>query len=243
MSTKPSEPESEVPELSPATPRVNPPPAGSRLSAELERLIGAFSERAVCLREVLEVTHGRGFNLLLLLLAFPFCTPIPLPGVSTPFGLVIAFIGLRLALGQEPWLPARLLDKQLPPRFFPRFLAATRRLVRWLEYFLKPRFIQVMRGRLVRRSMGLIIFCSGLLLLLPLPIPFSNSLPAMTIVLLAAAMLEDDGGVAVAGGAFFILTLAFFALIFWGGTEAIDWLEDRFGGILDPDYEAPASAP
>jgi hypothetical protein len=37
--------------------------------------------------------------------AFPFCTPIPLPGFSLPFGLVIAIIGLRLALGQKPWLP------------------------------------------------------------------------------------------------------------------------------------------
>ncbi len=218
---------------------MNQLPVGSRLSVELERLIAAFSERAVCLREVLEVTHGRGFNLILILLAFPFCTPIPLPGVSTPFGLVIAFIGLRLALGQKPWLPARLLDKQLPPRFFPRFLAATRHLVRWLEFFLKPRFSQIMAWRLVRQGMGLVVFCSGLLLLLPLPIPFSNFLPAVTIVLLAAAMLEDDGCAAVAGGGMFLLTLAFFALIFWGGTEVIDWLEGRFGGILDPDYEPP----
>ncbi len=114
--------------MPPVRSRVNPVPVGSRLSAELGRLIAAFAERAVCLREVLEVTHGRGFNLILILLAFSFCTPIPLPGVSTPFGLVIAFIGLRLALGQKPWLPARLLDKQLPPRFFPRFLAATRQI-------------------------------------------------------------------------------------------------------------------
>ncbi len=220
---------------------MNPVPVGSRLSAELERLIAAFAERAVCLREVLEVTHGRGFNLILILLAFPFCTPIPLPGVSTPFGLVIAFIGLRLALGQKPWLPARLLDKQLPPRFFPRFLAATHHIVRWLEFLLKPRFIQIMAWRLVRHGMGLVILCSGLLLLLPLPIPFSNFLPAVTIVLLAAAMLEDDGCAAVAGVGMFMVTLAFFALIFWGGTEVIDWLEDRFGGILDPDYEQPAA--
>jgi len=241
MSAKPYAPEGQTPDPSPPPPPVEPPPAGGRLSGELQRLIDAFSERSVRLREVLEVTHGRGFNLLLLLLAFPFCTPIPLPGVSTPFGLVIALIGLRLALGQNPWLPARLLDKELPSRFFPRLLAATRRLVRLLEYFLKPRLIQPMRWRLVRQGMGLVIFCSGLLLLLPLPIPFSNFLPAMTIVLLAAAMLEDDGGVALAGGAVFMLTLAFFSLIFLGGAEVVDWLEERFGGILDPDYEQPAA--
>jgi hypothetical protein len=231
MNVSPSEPASSRP--------APPPVGGGRLSSELQGLLDAFSERAVRVREVLEVTHGRGFNLLLILLAFPFCTPIPLPGVSTPFGLVIAFVGLRLALGQKPWLPARLLDKRLPPRFFPRFLAATRRLVRGLEFCLKPRGARIMQWPLVRRCMGLMIFCAGLLLLLPLPIPFSNFLPALTVVLLAAALLEDDGCVAVAGGGVFLLTLAFFTAIFWGGTEVINWLEQRFGGILDPDYEQP----
>ncbi|MHB9006272.1 MAG: exopolysaccharide biosynthesis protein [Limisphaerales bacterium] len=237
MKANPTVPEN--PERTPSWPAVLP--TGGRLSTELQRLIEAFSERTVRLREVLEVTHGRGYNLLLILLAFPFCTPIPLPGVSTPFGLVIAFLGLRLALGQKPWLPARLLDQQLPPRFFPRLMAATRRLVGGLEYFLQPRLTRAMQWPPVRQGMGFVILCSGLLLLLPLPIPFSNFLPAFTIVLLAASMLEDDGYAAVAGGAVFLLTLGFFALLVWGGTEVVDWLEDRFGGILDPDYEQPVA--
>jgi hypothetical protein len=104
-----------------------------RFSEDLERLIAAFAERAVRLRDVLEVMHSRGYTFLLIVLSFPFCTPIPLPGFSMPFGLAIAVIGLRLALGQKPWLPARLLDAKLPAKFFPRLLTATRRLARWLE--------------------------------------------------------------------------------------------------------------
>ena len=38
------------------------------------------------------------------------------------------------------------------------------------------------------------------------------------------------------------LTLAYFAAIFWGGTEVVDWLENHFGGVLDPDYEQPPPA-
>jgi hypothetical protein len=208
-----------------------------RLSADVEELIRAFAEREVCLREVLAVLQGRGFDVLLILLAFPFCTPIPLPGLSTPFGLVIAYIGLRLGLGRRPWLPARLLDKRLPPRFFPRFLAGARHLLRGIEYFLRPRCTGIMRWGVVRRGLGVMICVAGLLLLLPLPIPFSNFLPAITIVLLAAAMLENDGGAALAGTVTFLLTLGFFTAIFWGGTAVVDWLEGRFGGILDPDYE------
>src|SRR5688572_13594976 len=81
-----------------------------RLSEELAALVEAFAERSVTLQEVLEVLHGRAYTLLLFFLALPFCTPIPLPGVSTPFGIVIALIGFRLSLGQKPWLPKKLLN-------------------------------------------------------------------------------------------------------------------------------------
>lgn len=93
-------------------------PRPLRLSEEIAGLLGVFAERSVTLREVMEVLRGRAYTLLLILLVLPFCTPIPLPGISTPFGLVVAVIGFRLALGQKPWLPARLLDTQLPASIF-----------------------------------------------------------------------------------------------------------------------------
>lgn len=210
-----------------------------RFSEELERLIAAFAERAVRLRDVLEVMHNRGYTALLILLALPFCTPIPLPGLSAPFGLVIAFIGLRLALGQRPWLPARLLDTRLPPKFFPRFLAATRRLLNWLEHFLKPRLGHLVRWPVARRFMGAMICGCGLLMIMPLPIPFSNGLPALTVLLLAAAMLEEDGYFAIAGGGMFVLTVAFFAAILWGGAEIVTFLREAFGGWIKPDDISP----
>jgi hypothetical protein len=205
------------------------------LSQELEHLIKAFAERRVRLREVLDVMYGRGYTMLLILLAFPFCTPIPLPGFSMPFGLVIAFIGLRLALLQKPWLPDWLLDKELPPRFFSRVLAATRRLAHWLERFLKPRYGAVLRWRLIRHLIGVMILVCGVLMLLPFPIPLSNGFPALTVLLLAAAMLEEDGYFAMAGAVMFLLTLAFFTAIIWGGAEVMELIRDYLSGILTPD--------
>jgi hypothetical protein len=211
-------------------------------SEEIARLIAEFAERAVRLRDVLEVMHSRGYTLLLMLLALPFCTPIPLPGLSGPFGLVISFIGLRLALGRKPWLPARLLDTQLPPKFFPRFLAATQKLLRWLEHFLKPRLGHLVRWPVARRVIGATICVCGLLMSLPFPIPFSNGLPALTVVLLAAAMLEEDGYFAIAGAGMFLLALMFFAAILWGGAELVDFLKEAFGDLFKPD-DAPNAQP
>jgi hypothetical protein len=213
-----------------------------RFSEELDRLLEAFADRSVRLRDVLDVMHSRGYTILLIVLSFPFCTPIPTPVVSIPFGLVIAFIGLRLALGQKPWLPARLLDTSLPPKFFPTLLRATRKLVRGLEYLLKPRLGHAVRWRPVRHAMGSMILICGLFMMLPLFIPFSNGLPAFTVLLLASAMLEEDGYFLIAGTVSFLVTLAFFGAIFWGGAEVADFIRDRFGDWLKPD-DAPGVRP
>jgi hypothetical protein len=213
-------------------------PGGTRprhLSEEIDGLIEAFAERSVTLREVMAVLRGRAYTLLVILMALPFCTPIPLPGVSTPSGLVIAVIGFRMALGQKPWLPRRLLDTKLPPRFFARLLGAARRIIRGLEVGLRPRWIFLLEAKPLHLAYGAMICVGGLLLLLPLPIPFSNGLPALTIVLIASAILERDGYCLVTGLVMFGLTLCFFGIIFWGGTEAFSWLRDMFRGILEPD--------
>jgi hypothetical protein len=197
-----------------------------RLSDELAALVETFGERPVRPRDIINVLHGRAYTLLLLLLALPFCTPIPLPGFSMPFGLIIAFLGFRLALDQRPWLPDRLLDMTLPPRFFTRLLRGARRLVQILETFLRPRLGGLMHARIFRHGCGVMILTCGLLLLLPLPIPFSNGLPALTVVLIAGAMLEEDGACLAAGLLAFVLTLSFYAGLAWGGFEGVERLRD-----------------
>src|SRR5436190_21746461 len=119
---------------------VSPAPARPRkLSEDLALILREFEIESVTLREVMAVLHGRGYVLLLMLLALPFATPIPLPGLSTPFGFVIALIGVRLALGQKPWLPSHLLDTRLSPKFFVKVFAAARKILRGFEYLLRPR--------------------------------------------------------------------------------------------------------
>ena len=202
-----------------------------RLSDEIARLVAVFAERPVRLREILETTHGCGYTLLLALLALPFCTPIPLPGLSTPFGVVIALIGFRLSLREKPWLPQRLLNTELPPKFFPQFLTATQRIVRGMEFFLRPRWTWLLDTGVLHHIYGAMILVCGLLLLLPLPVPFTNTLPALTVVLLAAAMLERDGYFVVAGLAMFTVTIGFFCALFFGGTTVVNVLHNWFAGF------------
>ena len=191
-------------------------------SRELRALAERLAGRPAQLREILEATHGRGFNLLLVFIALPFLTPIPLPGFSIPFGLVAFFIGARLALGKKPWLPQKLLVKPLPPGFSGGVLRAAARVVKFLEHLLRPRLAFFHEALVFRRFAGALIMLSGMLLLLPLPLPFSNSLPALTIVLLAAGALERDGAFFLAGCCVFLLTISFFIFLALGGGHVMN---------------------
>ena len=199
-----------------------------KLSDEFAMILKEFEVETVTLREVLFLLHGRGYVLLIMLLALPFCTPIPLPGVSTPFGLIITIIGVRLAFGAKPWLPSKLLDTRLPPEIFARVFAFTRKIVLGFERLLRPRLLWITASpRLEQLHAVPIVICASLLLL-PLPVPFSNVVPAWGVMLIAGGLLERDGAFIIAGYVAALLTAAFFVTIWIFGAEAFDFVWDWF---------------
>ena len=184
-----------------------------KLSEELAELRAVAGERAITLREVIQTLGGRAYLLLVLLLAIPFITPIPLPGLSTPFGLAIALIAFRLSLGQRPWLSRNLQRKELPAGFIGKVFAFSERLLRIFEKLLRPRLTFLTDTPLLVQLHAVLMLLAALALLLPLPIPFSNSFPAWAILLMAAGLLERDGlfilaaYVVFTGGVFFFIFL------------------------------------
>lgn len=196
------------------------PQSARRLSTELAQLQRSFADRPVTLREIIGVLAGRAYELLMILFVLPFLLPVSLPGTSTPLGLTIAAIAAQLALGRLPWLPRRLLDWQLPPGFLAKVLVVTQRVVRFLERALRPRWLAVTATRWLGALHLFVVTAAALLLALPMPIPFTNTLPGWTILLLAAGLLERDGLLVVAGYGAMMATLIFFSLLGVGAGES-----------------------
>ena len=190
-----------------------------KLSEELAELRLRAGERAITLREVIYVLGGRAYMLLVLLLALPFITPIPIPGLSTPFGLAIALIALRLSLGQRPLLPKKLQRKELPAGFIGKVFTFAEKFLRFLEKFLRPRLTVLTDTPLLQQLHAVLMLVAALSLLLPLPIPFTNSFPAWAILLLAAGLLERDGVFILAGYVVFAAGVLYF--VFLGEATAL----------------------
>lgn len=200
-------------------------PLPRKLSLELAALHARAGHRAVTLREVIYTLRSRAYMLLILLLVLPFIQPVPLPGLSTPLGFAIVLIALRLSLGQRPWLPKKIQRATLPPGFFGKVMTLTERFIRFLESVLRPRWAALTSTQFLNQAHAIVILVSALILLLPLPIPFSNILPAWAIFLLACGLLERDGLFILCGYFAFILGALYF--IFLGeiahDTVAVAW--------------------
>ena len=167
--------------------------------------------------------RGRGFALLIMLLSAPFLVP-NIPGLSTPFGFAVCIMGLRIAIGRRPWLPQFVLRRELSYKLLDRIIRLLVKIVVRMERVVKPRmhFLQHWPGML--NLIGLGIFAGGFFLLLPLPIPFTNTLPAVSILLLAAGMMERDGLFVLVGYATGLLAWAYLAVWLLMGKAGVDWM-------------------
>ena len=184
-----------------------------KFSEELHGLAARFNEQTVTLQELIAALGARASALLAVILALPFCSPITIPGLSVPFGLVITVLAARFALGLPPWLPARLLAVKLPPRFFRSVLEGASKFIGVIERQLRPRWLWLTKTEALRRLHMAVVGAGALLLLLPIGgIPFTNTLPALVVVIGTLGVLERDGVAITTAYGFLILTIIYFTV-------------------------------
>ncbi len=178
------------------------------LSGDLEALEERSQGSELTFGDMIKALRGRGLAMLIFILALPFCLPLPLVGITIPFGLVIAFFGVRLGFGLRPWLPSALLKRKISAKMVRRFLRAGRGLARWLEKVVRSRWDFFAQGKGMRCAIGLSIAICGLGLMLP--VPFTNIIVGAAIVLLSLGIMEGDGLFVVLG---FVAGAVFYGII------------------------------
>ncbi len=199
------------------------------LTVALKRTVAEIRGESITLQELLGLIGEQGLLVFCTILTIPFLLPVSIPGVSTVFGLVIIFIGISVTLNRALWLPNRLLTHQLNSLHLrpvlERGIVFFGRLERWMHV----RLHQLTEGVIMNRLNGLALTSGGVLLLFPLSfIPFSNTLPALSILLLALGMLQRDGLFIISGYVMLLLTILYFGglalALYFGGQSLLTGL-------------------
>jgi hypothetical protein len=185
--------------VKPAAPD-GPRRAELRLSYALRRILENVSEdKPLTLGLIVEATGERAFGVLMAFMALPFITPIPVPGLSIPFGLALFVLGLQVAIRKaRPWLPQRMKDYRLPRNFGKRLIGFVAKVFKPLEKAIKPRLL-VMQNPAAMVLVGLALCLDGLLLAFLPAIPGSNFVPAWMALIKILGITEEDGISLLAG--------------------------------------------
>ncbi len=165
------------------------PTAKATLSLMLQTLADDDSRERISVGDLLAVLGDRALAALLFVFAVPNVLPVP-PGTSTILGAPLVFLAAQLAFGRRPWLPALIARRTMTRT---DFAALVRRIVPWLaraERLLRPRAVRLALPPM-EYLVGLV--CLLLAIVLVLPVPLGNMLPALAISMLALGILERDG--------------------------------------------------
>jgi hypothetical protein len=176
------------------------------MSATLRRLAHQIEDR-IRLSEFIGHLGDRTFGAILLVFAIPNLIPLP-PGSSTVLGIPLILAAGQLAIGRSSlWLPSVVGNRTLLRRDLERLVYHGVPALRRLERLLVPRLGPLLNERLIGAA------CLLLAVILILPIPFGNMLPALGIAAFSLGLLQRDGLAVLVGWAVTLASLLFVALV------------------------------
>jgi hypothetical protein len=160
----------------------------------------------------------RSFGFVMLLLGLAAIAP----GVSVAAGLLLMIPACQLILGHAaPAFPRRVANRPIPVRHFAALVQRAVPILRRIETLIHPRWRTPVdpTARLV--GVAVVLLSSTLIFI---PVPLSNVIPALVIVLISLAWLEDDGlllAITLVSG-LVVSTLALAAV--WETVRGAEWI-------------------
>lgn len=204
------------------------------LGDALESLLKSEDQHGPSIGEITEAVGEKGFGLLLMVLSLPSALPVPAPGYSTPFGIVIGLIAIQMMLGRQAiWLPSKSMNVRIKPSLAKKMLGAAAKFLKRIERFIRPRQRWI-RSRPGQAGLAIVILIMACLMILP--IPLTNTFPAMVIFLIGIGLSEEDGLLAICAFGIGLLAVLLYAAIIYifltQGSEAVDGIKDWIKALL-----------
>jgi hypothetical protein len=168
------------------------------------------------LRDALD---DRGFGVLLFIFAFPNLVAANIPLLSSVLGLPLVLLGAQLTYGRhKPWFPRWLTEQSFPREKFTAFMLRALPYLERTEKLFRPRLTALLSWT-AERFIGVVVLI--LAIILALPIPFGNWLPALSISIIGLAIVERDGLAVLVGLWIAVVSLIVVAAVIAGLIKGI----------------------
>ena len=179
-----------------------------RLSDLLREIVDQGEKSHITVGDLVRSMDGRAFGALMLIFAFPNVLPAP-PGLAAFLGLPLIYLSAQMMLGRMPWLPPFIDNRSLSRESFRTLIERANPILARVEKLLAERLGMLTSAPAERLLGGL---CLALSLVLVLPVPLGNLMPALAICVIALGILERDGYWILAG-----MALSIAAFVWVGG--------------------------
>lgn len=173
--------------------------ADQRISDILLRVAQGTPRRKVTVNELLRAFGDRGFGAFIFLFAVPNLMPVTIPGQTAVLGFPLILLAWQWLMGRSrPWFPQRIARHSFRRH---EMRAAIAKPMEWLkrgERYIKPRQGWVF-GFWGEKALALLALALAVVIFLP--IPLGNMLPALALMLIGLGLVERDGVAALVGAA------------------------------------------
>lgn len=189
-------------------------------SEKLNLIKNSLDDDFVSIETLLDLLFNESIHTIIMILVAPFLLTVSIPGSSMPFGLLIIMLEVSVLFKRNLYLPKRVLNYTLSKESINRLFAVLIKALTYLEKISKPRG-NFTENKLINVINSLIIIFLAVLLFLPLPVPFTDFTPAVSILILSVSCLEQDSYLMVMGYVATIITTFYFILFGYIGVEII----------------------
>jgi len=193
------------------------------LSELLRQVADDATGERIAIGDLLDALGDRAIGALLFVFAVPNILPMP-PGTSAVLGAPLLFLAAQLTFGMRPWLPSIISKRSMARSDFHSMVG---RVIPWLqraEKLMRPR-LTVLALPPVEYAVGLV--CLLLAIVLTLPVPLGNMLPALSISLFALGLLARDGWAIVVGLISAVASAVVVSGVIWGIIKGIIFMLSR----------------
>ncbi len=200
-----------------------PTMADMAISDRLDQLAQDAEGDAVSLTWIMHQLNERAFGLFMLILALPCCIPF-LYGLPQVVALPLIFVAAQRLLGRNvPWLPEKLAARTVTTQGLATLANRAGPWLRRIEVLSYPRLGLLTRAPLDRIvDAALVLFSASILV----PLPLTNSVPALAIVIVSMGLLGRDGLFVFVGT---LLGTAWIASLIFAGASLLSLLRSWLG--------------